>query len=339
MKKWLIIALTLVLMAAYALFLFFVFSAQAMDPQIPDESIPAAPSEPTAPSAGTALPSPESTTQTVQAPSEPEPTTQADIHTLTGTHAFVYDCGTNFLLYTHGDQSQSFAPASLTKLFTAYTALQYLDPAAVVTVGEEVTWIHPHSSVAWVKEGHRLTVEMLVQGMLMQSGNDAAYALAVAAGRAIAADENMDARGALDTFMARMNEDIGTWGLTGTHLVTPDGIDADGHYTTVADLMGISQLAMQSPIISRYAAMDKASVIFESGESCTWSSTNWLLNPQSEYYCPAACGLKTGSTSNAGNCVVSLFYANGRYLLIGVLGCPSYGARFADALQLYGLYQ
>lgn len=336
MKKWLIIALILILMAAYGLFLAIVLPIQATVPDLPEESIPVTIPTNTSPKAPEPLPA---VTEATVESTVSEPTTQADIHTLTGTHAFVYDCGTDLLLYTHGDQSKRFAPASLTKLFTACTALQYLDPAAVVTVGEEVTWIHPHSSVAWLKEGHRLTVEMLMQGMLMQSGNDAAYVLAVAAGRAIAADENMDARSALDAFMARMNEDIRAWGLTGTHLVTPDGIDAEGHYTTVSDLMGISKLAMQSPIISRYAAMDKANVTFESGESCTWSSTNWLLNPESDYYCPAACGLKTGSTSNAGNCVVSLFYTNGRYLLIGVLGCPSYGTRFADALQLYGLYQ
>ena len=336
MKKWLIVSLSLVLTAAYGLFLSFVFPIKATVPDFSEESTPATIPTDTVADIPASAPS---TVETTEESAVIELTTQSDIHTLTGTHAFVYDCSADFLLYTHGDQSQSFAPASLTKLFTAQTALQYLDPAAIVTVGVEVTWIHPHSSVAWLKEGHRLTVEMLIQGMLMQSGNDAAYTLAVAAGRSIAGDADMDARSALNTFMVRMNEDILSWGLTDTHLVTPDGIDAEGHITTVADLMSISKLAMQSPIISCYAAMDKATVTFVSGESCTWSSTNWLLNPQSDYYCPAACGLKTGSTSNAGNCVVSLFYANGRYLLIGVLGCPSYGTRFADALQLYVLYR
>ncbi len=343
MKKWMIVTLSLLLTASYGLFLFLVMPVQRARPHIPEVSTPEASTPVMALDDPVDIPvfSPTepAVRETETAPTEPEPTTESDIHTLYGTHAFVYDCSSELLLYTHGDQSRRFAPASLTKLFTVYTALQHLDPADIVTVGEEVSWIDPHSSVAFLKPGHRLTVEMLIQGTLMQSGNDAAYTLAVAAGRAILQDPALDTQTALTAFMQQMNRDLQDQGFTGTYLVTPDGIDAEGHQTTVADLMKISHLAMQSPIISRYAAMDKAFVTFESGETATWRNTNWLLNPESDYYCPAACGLKTGSTSNAGNCVVSLFFVNGRYLLIGILGCPSYGTRFADALQLLDIYQ
>ena len=63
------------------------------------------------------------------------------------------------------------------------------------------------------------------------------------------------------------------------------------------------------------------------------------MNPESQYYCPDVTGLKTGTTKAAGNCLLALFDNHGRELLICVLGCPTLGDRFKDALYLYDIYK
>jgi len=202
-----------------------------------------------------------------------------------------------------------------------------------------VTWIDPQSSVAWIGEGDRLTVEQLVQGMMMQSGNDAAYMLAVAAGKAIAGGEELTEAEFLQVFMDYMNRRAWEQGFENTFFVTPDGTTAEGHRTTPEDLLKIAKLALENPMIRQYAACQQADVTFVSGESCQWVNTNWLMNPQSKFYCADVIGLKTGATKAAGNCLLALFDNDGREILICVLGYPTLSDRFQDALYLYDIYK
>lgn len=329
MKKWPIFATLALMLVLCAV----VFGACGTQPQQQAEQ--ASETETTV-CTETAEPTtlPPETTVATEPPIEP-----VDESLLHAKHVFVYDITDERLLYTYGDQTETISPASLTKLFTCYVALQYLDPAAVVEVGEEADWIEPDSSVAAVFPGTRLTVEMIVQGAIMQSGNDAAYALAVAAGRQIAADPQMEVHAAFGVFMEEMNRQAQMLGLTGSHFVTPDGYDEEGHYTTAQDMMTIARLAMTQPLIVRYAKVPKAVVTFESGENYTWQNTNWLLREDKEdYYCPEAVGLKTGATSNAGKCVIAVFDTGEKVLLVGVFGCEELEHRFGDALLLYEYY-
>lgn len=286
---------------------------------------------------------------TTQAPTEPptEPPTDPPAETtpltelgLTCQYAFVYDCKEEYPLYLGGNPDARVAPASLTKLVTARTALACLEPEQIVTVGDEVTWIDPMSSVAWLQPGHRLTVKMLIQGLIMQSGNDAAYTLAVAGGRALSGDETLDRRQAYNLFVDEMNRQVRELGLKNTHFMNPDGIDAEGHYTTASDLIVLAQAYMTDPLLMEYAGLASADVEFVSGETCTWKNSNYLLQESTEFYTPEAVGLKTGSTSNAGKCLISLFRrSDGSYLMIGVLGSPLDEDRYHDTLKLYALYK
>ena len=76
-------------------------------------------------------------------------------------------------------------------------------------------------------------------------------------------------------------------------------------------------------------------VTFENGVQQEWKNTNATINPASDYYCPYAVGLKTGSTPRAGSCLLSAFECDGRTLVIGVFGCPADEDRFMDTLQLF----
>lgn len=268
------------------------------------------------------------------------PIAPPDMSESTATHLFVYDVQNERMLYTMGDQAQRIAPASLTKLFTAWVAVQYLEPSDMLTVGEEAGWIAADSSIAAVSEGCRLSAGMALQGMLMQSGNDAAYAIAVAAGRVIADDPTLAAKPAYDSFIAEMNRQLQQLGFTGTHFVNPDGYHAEEHYTTASDLLSITRLAMGEPLIREYCSIDEVVVHFESGEEYTWKNTNWLLRADmEEFYCPEATGLKTGSTSAAGMCLIASFTTEETTLLVGVLGCEEMEQRFVDARTLFEHYR
>ena len=168
-------------------------------------------------------------------------------------------------------------------------------------------------------------------------GSVKAYATAVAAGYVLGGAE-ISPETALATFMEHVNRRAGEMGFTGTHFVTPDGIHDENHYTTPRDLLGMATLAMEQPLLRHYSSVAEARVMYENGEFYTYKSTNWLLIPTSAYYHPDACGMKTGTTNAAGSCLMALFHNGERYILIGVLGCPKYEDRFADALYLYEKY-
>lgn len=302
---------------------------------------PVPPAETTVPTAEPTTAPPEAEAPTVPPPTLPpetEPTLQPDPeYVLTARNAFVYDVQAQELRFSLGEMDAQVYPASLTKLFTAWVALEWLDPKAFVTCGEETAWIDPESSRAWVSPGDTMQVERLIQGMMMQSGNDAAYATAVAAGRAIAGEE-CGPQEALDIFMETVNARARELGLTGTQFVTPDGLHAYGHYTTPRDLLRIALLVMEQPLLRHYTGIAESQVMYENGETYTYRSTNYLLQPDSPYYCPDACGMKTGTTKAAGSCLMALFHNGEGYILMGILGCPEYEDRFRDALQLYALY-
>lgn len=336
MKKWPIFAVTAVLLVLYGCMVVHWFGIKPT---------PSEPVESTAAPVVEIIAAPTTEPTTVPTTVVTEPTLPffdaPNEMALTAQHAFVYDLTFDQLLYTYGDQNERISPASLTKLFTVYVALQHLQEDAVIEVGEEATWIARDSSVAAIRNGNRLTVSMIVQGTLMQSGNDGAYALAVAAGRAIARDPLLDAQAALATFMAEMNRQLELNGMTNTNFVTPDGYDKTGHYSTAADLMQIARIAMTEPLILRYAAMPEAVVTYESGENYTWKNTNWMLRETDhpEFFVPEATGLKTGGTSKAGQCLIATFQDGDRTLLIGVLGCELIEERFLDAIYLFEHYR
>lgn len=288
----------------------------------------------TQPTETTAGPTTEATTLPEET-TEPEPTWPDPEFEIASSHCFVYDSATGKIIFSKGGLQERIAPASLTKLYSAYVALQYLDPETVITVGDEVTMIDPESSVAYIYQGQKITVEMCVEGMLLQSGNDAAYVLAVAAGREISQNPELSATAAIGIFAGKMNEIALEKGLENTHFSNPDGIDTPGHYTSLEDLAKISLLAMEEPLIRKYASTVSDDVTYFSGETASWKNTNELLHEQSRFYCPEAFGMKTGSTENAGKCLISAFYKEDGYLIIGVLGCPENLQRYVDTLHLY----
>lgn len=297
--------------------------------QLPTPGLAAEP-EPTGETMGETAPPPAAEpTEATKPPRNWEAAEQMD-----GSHIFVYDCGEEAMLYCSTDSRDSLYPASITKLFTAWVALQYLQPEETIQAGKELGLLQPGSSTAYIAYGSTLTVRMLVEGMLLPSGNDAAYVLAAAAGRVILEDGNVGAVRAVEAFVEEMNRQAEDLGFTGTHFENPDGYHSDGHYSCPRDLAAMGVLALEHELIARYARCRSDSVRFASGETCTWSNTNRLLNPESDYYCPCAIGLKTGHTQQGGYCLLAAFETEDAPVIVGIFGAESKLSRYADAVTL-----
>ena len=253
----------------------------------------------------------------------------------TAAQYFAYDLTAEAYLESSGVGTTRVYPASITKLFTAYTALVYLSADQVVTVDEAIEKAVSGSSVAGLQLGATVTVEQLIAAMLLPSGNDAAYVLAAEAGRAIAADPELSINQAVKRFVWCMNGLAKMEGMTGTHFVNPDGIHSEDHYSTFDDLVTMAKLTLEEPVIRRYAACSEMTLDQGTEEPLQWHNTNLLIDPTSEYYCPYTIGMKTGQTPSAGSCLLSAFQWGDTTLIVGVFGCPDEFSRFDDSLQLF----
>jgi len=353
MKKFLILEIiifAIVLAAAIA-----VCSKLTQEPSVPAIAD-------TAPATTTAAPSTSQTT-VPETTTEPGPTwmTFPATRTLTCQQYFVYDCNGNRFLVLSGDENDARVyPASITKLATALIALEYLQPDTVVTADNVLDMVVWGSSVAGIQLGDSFTVEQLIEAMLLPSGNDAAYVLAAAAGRAIsngdsqqsdsdgaAVSGELPAAAAVEMFMFVMNARAKELGMTNSNFENPDGIHEDTHYMSFADLALLGKLAMENPTIMKYANLpvgdnpnytppaDGETESTAEDAQRQWKNTNALIHPENKYYCPYAVGLKTGQTPSAGSCLLSAFDYEGRRLIIGVFGCPEQNDRFPDTLQLF----
>ena len=247
---------------------------------------------------------------------------------------FVYHTGTNQMLYSQTVGNGKLFPASITKLFSTYVALQYLDPDAVITAGAELELVHEGSSMAYIGKGSQVRVKTLVEGMMLPSGNDAAMVLAAAAGRVIAQDENMTPEEAVNTFVDEMNRQAALLGFENTHFSNPDGWHTGSHYTCLNDLARISALALENETIRRYMGLARDETNFYSGQYVIWENTNLLLHREGGYYRSDAVGMKTGYTRPAGYCLMSAFDFEEGEIVIGQFGYVNKNNRFTDAINL-----
>ncbi len=252
-------------------------------------------------------------------------------------NALLWDLDSNTVLFDKDSKTQ-IAPASTTKMLTALTAMDYCSESDSVLVGEEVTRIAEDASRAWLSPGCELSVRQLLDAMLLPSGNDAAYALAVFAGRKICKDENASVDKALEAFVGAMNRKASDVGAKDSNFAVPDGYDADGQYTTAFDLACIARAFIKSETLASIVRSSSISDVWKSGQAVTYNNTNELINPASQYYYECVAGLKTGKSEKAGCCLVSNAEINGKTYICVVMGSTEDG-RWKDSLALYNAVQ
>lgn len=199
--------------------------------------------------------------------------------------------GTGEVLYQK-DAYKQRPMASTTKIMTAYIALRQGTPGRVITFTKEM---FAEGTSMGLKAGDKITLEGLVYGMLLQSGNDAANAAAVAIG------------GSLDGFAQMMNDEARRLGMLSTNFVTPSGLDAEGHCTTAYDMALLAAAAADMPEFLAVCSQQSARVAFvEPQTTRRYENHNRLL-----YSYDGAVGMKTGFTKKSGRCLVSAAVRNG----------------------------
>ncbi|MET9854201.1 serine hydrolase [Streptomyces sp. NPDC006450] len=246
----------------------------------------------------------------------------------TATSAFLMDGTTGATLSSKlGDTKREVA--STTKIMTAYVVLTSpgLDLNKRVTVQQEhLDYVYREGgSSAGLKAGATPTVRRLLYGMMLPSGCDAAYALADTFG----SGTTRAAR--VQSFIAKMNAKAKTLGMTNTTYDSFDGISPTGaNLTTARDLAKLTRAAMKG---TTFKAIVKTPSYSSDGTStyATWSNTNLLIKPGNGYQTPGAIGVKTGSGTAAGQCLVFSVTRNGK-TVIGVLLKAT--DRYPDAIKL-----
>ena len=236
------------------------------------------------------------------------------------------DAKTGNILYSKNAYEKKY-PASTTKLMTAILTLENCKLTDVATVSHNAIFSVPVGySHASLQEGEQLTIEQLLNVLLIPSANDAAFVLA----------EHI--AGSVDAFSTMMNNKAKEIGCLNTNFVNPNGIHNSNHYSTAYDLALIGQYAMKFDDIMRIAKISQYTLSKTNKYNKTdriFNATNGLITKNDEYYYPSATGLKTGYTDKSGYCIVATAEKNGVELLEVVLGSESISDRYEDCIKLF----
>ena len=204
--------------------------------------------------------------------------------------AILLDGTTGRVLYEKDANSRSLI-ASTTKIMTALIVCEQCNVLDRMRIPKEAVCIE--GSSMYLREGEILTVQELLYGLMLHSGNDAAVALAIYCG------------GTVEGFAELMNDKARVLGLSNTHFENPNGLDSPAHYSTAADLATLTAYAMKNPIFAKTVSAKAISV---GGRSLrNHNKLLWRLD--------GADGVKTGYTRAAGRILVSSVTRNERRLI------------------------
>ena len=188
----------------------------------------------------------------------------------------------------------TIAPASLTKLMTSLILIENYNLSDYIEISLPSDYIY-EGKVAYLKSGQKMTIESLLEFILIYSANDACFAVVQLF------NENTD------DFISLMNKRANQLGMNNTNFKNPDGLDQDGHYTTLSDLLILSK-----EVIDNYELlsiiMRKSFISNIEGEDKVYLNTNKLIDRN--FY-----GLKTGWTNEAGLTFIGLNQSNDRNIL------------------------
>ena len=249
-------------------------------------------------------------------------------------YCVMYDVQGRQVLYSKNADEKAY-PASTTKIMTAAMMMEYTDKDTIFKAGDEQKLVQPGSSLAYLNVGSELVRDMILDAIMLPSGNDASYCAAAVTGRIIAGKDDLPADEAVNVFINTMNEKIKEIGCKNTNFTCPDGFHDDNHYTTAMDLLRMTLYSENFPEIAASGKKTYREVEFLTGEYIYWNNSNKLIQPDNDYYYPYATGLKTGMTDYSGHCVVATAERFGHELIIVTLGSENAAVRWNDTIALF----
>lgn len=220
------------------------------------------------------------------------------VQAISAEKAIVLDGQTGRVLFEKNADSQSLI-ASTTKIMTALLVCEQCNVLDRMRIPREAVGIE--GSSMYLKEGEVLTIQDLLYGLMLHSGNDAAVALAIYCG------------GTVEGFAQLMNDKAHDLGMTNSHFVNPNGLDAPDHYSTARDLAILSAYAMENPIFAKTVSCKS----IKAGERYLTNHNKLLWRLE------GANGVKTGYTKAAGRILVSGAKRSGRQLIAVTINAPS----------------
>lgn len=227
--------------------------------------------------------------------------------------AIIYERNTGRILWGK-DQDSKRKMASTTKIMTAIVVVENANLNETVEVSKKAA--STGGSRLGLKAGSKITVNDLLYGLMLCSGNDAAVALAEHTG------------GSIEGFAEMMNQKAKELGLEQTHFVTPHGLDANEHYTTAHELAIITDYALKNEKICNIVGT-KTYTVTINGYGKTISNTNELLG-----YLDGVYGVKTGFTNGANRCLVTATKRGNMDIICVVLGADTKKDRTKDSIKL-----
>ena len=241
--------------------------------------------------------------------------------------AILIDNKTGQVLYDKNANEKMF-PASITKILTALIVLENCNLDETVTASYNAISNIPEGYViAEIQGEEQLTVEQLLEMLLIISANDSANVLAEYVG------------GSIDSFVSMMNTKANELGLTNSHFTNPYGLQDENHYSTAHDLAIIMQHCLENEDFRRIAGSVSCSIpATNKSDVRSYTSSNQLILPDNpNYYSYVTVG-KTGFTTEAGHCLISCAYKNDLELICVVLGgsiVNGVSTRFPESKALY----
>lgn len=227
--------------------------------------------------------------------------------------AIIYDRSSGSVLFGK-NENEKRKMASTTKIMTAIIVIENCNLNDIVTVSSKAA--NTGGSRLGLHVNDKISVQDLLYGLLLCSGNDAAVALAEHIGYN------------LEGFANLMNKKCNLLGLTSTHFVTPHGLDDANHYTTAYELAVITNYALKNETFCRYVGT-KTYMVSINGHSKSLYNTNELLGNLSGVY-----GVKTGFTNGANRCLVTAVKRDNMDLICIVLGADTKNDRTKDSIKL-----
>lgn len=219
------------------------------------------------------------------------------VNALSAQSAILLDGQTGRILYEKNGDKQGLI-ASTTKIMTALVICEQCNVLDRVKIPKEAIGIE--GSSMYLKEGEVLTIQELLYGLMLHSGNDAAVALAIYCG------------GTVEGFVELMNDKAHRLNMTATHFENPNGLDSPGHYSTARDMAVLTAYAMNNPIFAKTVSTKTVQI----GQRSLRNHNKLLWRVE------GADGVKTGYTKAAGRILISSATRNDRRLIAVTMNDP-----------------